>query len=134
MEDNHRGSGGRVGGFAHQQQLLGGSKGRSERRQFFERNVGWQGRVQRQHGGYDAVGQQAFWLHTKIKKKKHKHKQHKHDNILFSLRIPTSNRSQSVSQVCTFSSFPCFVFKTAQAGFEIWTESRKRTGAAGAPT
>lgn len=69
MEDNHRGSGGRVGGFAHQQQLLGGGEGRSERRQFFERNVGWQGRVQRQHGGYDAVGQQAFRLHTKKEKK-----------------------------------------------------------------
>lgn len=65
MKDNHRGSGGRVGGFAHQQQLLCSGEGGRECRQLLERNVGWQGRVQRQHGGYDAVGEQAFWLHTK---------------------------------------------------------------------
>lgn len=69
MKDDHRGSGGRVGGFAHQQQLLCSGEGGRERRQLLEGNVGWQGRVQRQHGGHDAVGEQAFRLGAKTMRK-----------------------------------------------------------------
>lgn len=64
MEDNHRDGGGRVEGSVHQQQLLGRGEGGRERRQLFDCNVGWQSGIQCQHGRYDAVGQQAFWLHT----------------------------------------------------------------------
>lgn len=69
MEDNDRGGGGRVEGFVHLQQLFGSGEGGRECRQLFECNVGWQSRVQGQHGRYDAVGQQAFWLNTKNNKK-----------------------------------------------------------------
>lgn len=72
MKDNHGGSGGRVGGLAHQQQLLCSGEGGGECRQLLEGNVGWQGRVQRQHGGYDAVGQQAFWLDAETMRKHNK--------------------------------------------------------------
>lgn len=67
MEDDHRGGGGRVEGFVHQQQLFCSREGGRECWQFFECNVGWQSRVQGQHRRYDAVGQQAFWLYTKRK-------------------------------------------------------------------
>lgn len=64
MEDDHRGGRGRVEGFVQQQQLFGGREGGRECWQVFQCNVGWQSGVQCQHGRYDAVGQQAFWLST----------------------------------------------------------------------
>lgn len=64
VEDNHRGGGGRVEGFVHQQQLFCSGEGGREWRQFFECYVGWQSGVKGQHGRYDAVGQQALWLNT----------------------------------------------------------------------
>jgi len=64
MEDNHRDGGGRVEGFVHRQQLFGGGEGGRERRQLFEGDVGWQSRVQGQHGRDDAVGQQTLGLNT----------------------------------------------------------------------
>lgn len=85
MEDDHRGSGGRVEGFAHQQQLFGSGEGGRERRQLFECNVGWQGGVQGQHGCHDAVGQQAFWLNTKKNKKQQQthYSMHLHSDYQF---------------------------------------------------
>lgn len=64
VENDHRGGGGRLEGFAQREQLFGGRERLRERRQLFERDIGWQSRFQSQHGSHDAVGQQTFWLHT----------------------------------------------------------------------
>lgn len=64
LEDDHRDRGGRLEGFVHEKQLFGGGQRGKEWRQLFECDVGWQSGLQGQHGRCDAVGQQAFWLHT----------------------------------------------------------------------
>lgn len=80
MEDSHGDSGGRVEGFAHQQQLFGGREGGRERRQLLQRDVGRQSGVQGEHGRYDAVGQQTFRLNAR-NKEKNKYLMHLHQVV-----------------------------------------------------
>lgn len=72
VEDDHRGGGGRLGGFAQREQLFGSRERLRERRQLFERDIGWQSGLQSQHRGHNAVGQQTFWFHTENDKKTQK--------------------------------------------------------------
>lgn len=69
VEDDHRGGGGRLEGFAQREQLFGSRERLRERRKLFERDIGWQSGIQSQHGCHNAVGQQTFWLHTENRQK-----------------------------------------------------------------
>lgn len=72
VEDDHRGGGGRLEGFAQREQLFGSRERLRERGQLFERDISRQSGLQSQHGGHDAVGQQTFWLHTEKTQKKNR--------------------------------------------------------------
>lgn len=90
VEDDHRGGCGWLEGFAQREKLSGSRERLRERRQLFERDIGWQSRVHSQHGCHNAVGQQTFWLHTENDTKTQKNR----GVELLSANITTPSKSQ----------------------------------------
>ena len=108
MEDDHRDGGGVLEGLGDQHQLLGGGEERRERRQILQRDVGRQRRVQSQHGRYDAVGEQAFWLHTA------EDRPHRGSKKRFKERKKERKKSGLAATVCYVFSSCSILLRTTQ--------------------